>query len=79
MDSEDAERIWQTAHALKSASGYIGATALAEMFRDLEAEGRAGSTGGSRELLWSILEEFDAVRTALEETARQEGGPAPVA
>jgi len=79
VDSEDAERIWPIAHALKSASGYIGAAALAEMFRDLEEKGRVGAVDGSREALWAILEEYDAVRTALEEIARREDAPAPVA
>ena len=78
VDSENAEQIWQIAHALKSASGYLGASSLAEMFRDLETNGRAGSTDGSRETLWDILEEFDAVRSALEETVREEETPAPV-
>ncbi len=79
VDSEDAERIWPIAHTLKSASGYVGAAVLAEMFRDLEEKGRAGATGGSREAFWAILEEFDAVGTALEETARREDAPVPVA
>ena len=78
VDSENAEQIWQIAHAMKSASGYLGASSLAEMFRDLETKGRAGSTDGSRETLWAILEEFDAVRSLLEETAREEETPAPV-
>jgi CheY-like chemotaxis protein len=78
VDSEDAERIWQLAHSLRSTSGYVGASDLSKMFGELEMKGRAGMTGGSREALWPILAEFDAVQAALEETAREEGPPPAV-
>ena len=48
------------------------------MFRELETKGRGGSTAGSRETLWAILKEFDAVRSSLEEIVRKEAPSAPV-
>jgi HPt (histidine-containing phosphotransfer) domain-containing protein len=69
VDAGDAQAVRQIAHALKSSSGNVGASALARMFRELEAMGHTGETGRGRPLLDSILEEFDGVRSALQQAA----------
>jgi PAS domain S-box-containing protein len=79
VDKGDAEEVRQVAHALKSASGNVGASILAEMFRNLEAMGRAGTTEGSRAALDAVVKEFDRVRRALREIAPRGEAPDGVA
>jgi HPt (histidine-containing phosphotransfer) domain-containing protein len=74
----DVEQTWKIAHTLKSASGYLGATILAELFARLEAEGRGGSTVGADVLFQAATREFDAVRSSLEEFVREDEPPAPL-
>ncbi|MEM7254416.1 MAG: Hpt domain-containing protein [Pseudomonadota bacterium] len=44
VNGADAHTLYETAHALKSSSGYLGASALQESATQLEATGRSGST-----------------------------------
>jgi HPt (histidine-containing phosphotransfer) domain-containing protein len=68
----DAEAIVRPAHSLKSNAANVGATALGELARGLEADGRAGDVPDVDARVASVNAEFAAVRDALlaERTAR---------
>jgi len=53
------------AHSLKSTSGNLGAMMLAEMCKELEAMGRAGTTDNATLLLHVLEDEYERVREAL--------------
>lgn len=65
LHAGDATRIAQLAHRLKSGSANLGATALAEYLRELEAIGRAGSCEGAAELISLVKDEYGRVEAAL--------------
>lgn len=60
----DAERLRQAAHAMKSTSANVGATALAARLRDVEQRAREGLTDAGP-LLRGADEELDRIRQAL--------------
>ncbi|MEH2130498.1 MAG: PAS domain S-box protein [Nostoc sp.] len=64
--TQDIQTIWQTAHQLKSSSASVGAIALAELCKALEAQGRRSKLENSLELLPQLYEEYEQVKTALE-------------
>ncbi|MEH2065394.1 MAG: Hpt domain-containing protein [Nostoc sp.] len=64
--TQDIETIWQTAHQLKSSSASVGAIALAQLCKALEAQGRRSKLENSLELLPQLYEEYEQVKTALE-------------
>jgi CheY-like chemotaxis protein len=66
VEGDDAASLHGGAHKLKSSSGVLGATDLAELCRRLEELGRAGSTAGARDLLEALETEFHAVCRALD-------------
>ena len=70
MERGDAAVVARAAHALKSSSANLGATALARMCKELEAHCRDGSTEGAESLARSLSAEFGHVRTELSERAR---------
>jgi two-component system sensor histidine kinase/response regulator len=61
----DADGLVRPAHSMKSNSANMGAMALAQMCRDLEASARAGSLEGAVEQVAEAEREFEAVRSEL--------------
>lgn len=61
----DAKRIAHLAHRLKSGSANLGATALAETFRELETLCRDGSCDGAAALVARAKDDYARVATAL--------------
>jgi PAS domain S-box-containing protein len=70
--TQDAQTIWKTAHQLKSSSASIGAIALAQLCRVLEAQGRNHKLENSLELLSQLYQEYEQVKTALEKELAKE-------
>jgi HPt (histidine-containing phosphotransfer) domain-containing protein len=72
---DDATALERAAHALKSSSANLGALAMADLCRELQGLGRAGSTAGSPALVAQLVDEFERVRQALTQacqTVRQD-------
>jgi two-component system sensor histidine kinase/response regulator len=67
----DAELAHRTAHSLKSSSANLGAMRLADLCKEMEALGRAGTMEQAGELLAEIEEEYEAALSAL--TGLQKG------
>jgi HPt (histidine-containing phosphotransfer) domain-containing protein len=63
--ANDVAGIVRPAHSLKSNSDNVGATALADQCRSLEADGRAGTVPGMAARIAAVETEFAAVRSAL--------------
>ncbi len=63
----DPEAMVRPAHSLKSSSANVGAMALAEACRSLEADGRAGRVPDASERVNACEEAFAAARVALAE------------
>ena len=63
--SDDAEALMRPAHTLKSSSANVGALALAEQCRSLEADARSGSVPDMAGRVGACGDAFTAVRTAL--------------
>jgi len=61
----DAAAMQGAAHSLKSTSGNLGATMLAEICNELEAMGRAGTTDNAILLLPVLEDEYERVCEAL--------------
>ena len=61
VSAKDVERIYQSAHAFKSAAGTINARRLADLLGEVEAAGRAGDDGKAAGLLGLVLHEYQAV------------------
>jgi HPt (histidine-containing phosphotransfer) domain-containing protein len=70
----DPAALVRPAHSLKSSSASIGAMALAERCRTLEADARAGQVDDVDGTVTAIAEEFAAVATELAAT-RSGGAP----
>ena len=68
----DADGIAQAAHKLRSASLNVGAVPLAEVSKELETLGRAGSLEGVVSLATELDELYAAVDTALEARLKKE-------
>lgn len=61
----DAAEMMRPAHSLKSNSDNVGAVALANLCRAVEAEARAGSVSDPTGRAAAIADEFEAVRAGL--------------
>ncbi|MCC7703260.1 response regulator [Janthinobacterium sp. GW460P] len=61
----DAEALRKVAHSLKSGSANVGADGLAQLCKEMEKLGRAGSTEGAAPLLLQMQQAFLAVRASL--------------
>ena len=61
----DAEALRKVAHSLKSGSANVGADGLAQLCKEMEKLGRAGSTEGAAALLQQMQQAFLAVRESL--------------
>lgn len=67
----DAETLFQTAHALKSSSGYMGAPVMQSLAGDLERRGRQGEVDDDcADLLARLEAEYAAVGPRLAALAR---------
>jgi signal transduction histidine kinase/CheY-like chemotaxis protein len=64
--AQDAEAVRQAAHALKSASGNVGASAFADLCKELERAAAAGDLGLACLLLDTLREEHRRVLQALD-------------
>ena len=63
--SDDARGLAASAHALRSSSGNVGATRVAEICGSLEAIGRGGGTVGAPELTDQLMVEYARAMRAL--------------
>jgi HPt (histidine-containing phosphotransfer) domain-containing protein len=62
----DAEALRRAAHSLKSNSLNFGATALAELCKELEERGKTGALAGGAELATQIEAGYEEAKRALE-------------
>jgi len=62
------DQLRQAAHSFKSSSAYLGAHALVELCKEMEAAGRDNALAGSEELLVRIESEYAAVHRSLSVT-----------
>lgn len=65
LHARDAKRVAHLAHRLKSGSANLGATALAEILRELETVCREGSLNGAATLVARAKDEYGLVASAL--------------
>jgi HPt (histidine-containing phosphotransfer) domain-containing protein len=66
LEASDYNAVRVAAHTLKSSSANLGATALAELSKQLELAARAGIIGPGVPDAQAIEREYDAVREALQ-------------
>ncbi|MCL6750280.1 PAS domain S-box protein [Nostoc sp. CCCryo 231-06] len=72
ITTQDAQTLWNTAHQLKSSSASVGAIALAQLCKVLEAQGRSSKLENSLELLSQLDQEYEQVKTTLEQELAKE-------
>nr|WP_230968075.1 response regulator [Nostoc sp. WHI] len=72
ITTQDAQTLWKTAHQLKSSSGSVGAIALAQLCKKLEAQGYSNKLENSLELLSQLHQEYEQVQTALQKEFAKE-------
>jgi two-component system sensor histidine kinase/response regulator len=65
VERRDAQAIFATAHAFKSGSGNIGATAVHDLCAALESMGRQGNLSGAAGTLAALEREYGRVEQAL--------------
>jgi PAS domain S-box-containing protein len=70
--TEDIQTLWKTAHQLKSASASVGAIALAQLCKELEAQGLSNKLKISREIISQLHQEYEQVKTALQKEIEKE-------
>ncbi len=75
LEQQDAQTVFRTAHTLKSSSANVGATALAEQCKTLEALGRQNQLGHAPDLLKQIEAEYVAVLAILNDELKKHTGP----
>lgn len=64
----DAPALEREAHGFKGSCGSLGATAMADCCQRLETMGHDGSCAGAAEVLRTLDREWQAVRSALQDT-----------
>lgn len=67
VSRDEPEAMYKAAHKFKSSSANLGADRLAELSKQLETQGRAGSTDGAGRLLGEISSEYELAQAALTE------------
>ncbi|MEH2234966.1 PAS domain S-box protein [Nostoc sp.] len=72
ITTQDTQTIWKTAHQLKSSSASVGAIALAQLCKVLEAQGRSSKLENNLELLSQLYQEYEQVKTALQKELAKE-------
>ncbi|MHC5856923.1 PAS domain-containing hybrid sensor histidine kinase/response regulator [Nostoc sp.] len=70
--NQDTETLWKTAHQLKSSSASVGAIALAQLCKVLEAQGRSSKLENILELFSQVYQEYEQVKTALQKELAKE-------
>jgi HPt (histidine-containing phosphotransfer) domain-containing protein len=61
----DPDAMYKAAHKFKSSSANLGADRMAKLCKELETQGRAGSTDGAGRLLGEISSEYELTQAAL--------------
>ncbi|WP_265583967.1 response regulator [Chitinimonas koreensis] len=72
----DAARLRQAAHAVKGASGNLGAGLVANLAREIETLAEVGQTGHAQSLLSQLHAEYALVKQALLDELKTHGGEA---
>ena len=67
---KNARLLRQTAHSLKSSSGFLGAMELSALCKELEAIGRKDTVEGATEIVAQAEQSFQAVKAILENLYR---------
>jgi HPt (histidine-containing phosphotransfer) domain-containing protein len=67
VTNKDAIALRYAAHTLKSSSATLGATALAELSKQLEAIGRGGTTENALAIATSVNAEYERVQAVLQQ------------
>ncbi|MBD2415497.1 histidine kinase [Nostoc calcicola FACHB-389] len=70
--TEDAQTLWKTAHQLKSSSASVGAIALAQLCKQLEAQGRNNELQSTLQFIPQLQQEYEQVKTALQKELAKE-------
>jgi HPt (histidine-containing phosphotransfer) domain-containing protein len=71
--TQDAQTLWKTAHQLKSSSASVGAMTLAQVCKQLEAQGRSNKFQSSLEVISHLHQEYEQVKTDLKKELAKEG------
>jgi HPt (histidine-containing phosphotransfer) domain-containing protein len=64
VSAGDPEALMRTAHSLKGSAATLGADGMAELCRRIEEIGRAGAVTPAAELLDTLGDEFERVKSA---------------
>ncbi|MBX3615890.1 response regulator [Nitrosomonas sp.] len=67
----DVESLRQSAHALKSSSGNIGADDLSAIFKQMEADARAGELAHAKTLLDNMKQQYQSVTAEINQILNQ--------
>ncbi|MEH2437013.1 MAG: PAS domain S-box protein [Nostoc sp.] len=67
ITTQDAQTLLNTAHQLKSSSASVGAIALSQLCKVLEAQGYSSKLENSLELISQLYQEYEQVKAALEQ------------
>jgi HPt (histidine-containing phosphotransfer) domain-containing protein len=73
VDQHDATEVRRLAHSLKSNGADFGATAFAELCKQLEGLGKVGTLEGAAELVARLQVEYHRVQEELRAVREQEG------
>lgn len=65
IERKDSTHLGRTAHQLKGSSANMGAVGVSKYAKELEVLGRANDVSRAKEILPSLVAEFDLVRTEL--------------
>ncbi|MBM7866967.1 response regulator [Heliobacterium gestii] len=65
LEAKDAGQVCALAHALKSASGNVGALGLSQLFREIEMQSRCGAIDGVPLMYERAEKEYERVKAAL--------------
>ncbi len=65
IDTADANKLFQAAHALRSSSANLGAAKLSGICQELESIGRSGTTVGAQSLRSQVKSMYQLVKDAL--------------
>ncbi len=66
IDSKDAQAMYLAAHNIKSSSAFLGVSGMAELCKEVEALGRAGTVDGAVDRLKEMEAEYARAAQALE-------------
>lgn len=67
ITTQDAQTLLNTAHQLKSSSASVGAIALSQLCKVLEAQGYSSKLENSLDLISQLYQEYEQVKAALEQ------------